>query len=142
MVLSFIDNVTTGTSSLALFVWNSAPVVCIASLTWTGGLALGLPAIAGVIDISDTIHSSDHDKSIPIWQLINGKSRDLQKLLKYFNGTTISAFNIFLLFHIFFGVPPIYFVIYSKDLLAIVLLLFTLIRAAFFSFAQSFISSL
>ena len=46
-----------------------------------GGLAFGLSAIVGVIDISYIIHSFDHDKSNSISQLINGKSRDLQKLL-------------------------------------------------------------
>ena len=54
--------------------------------------------------------------------LINGKSRDLQKLLKYFNGTTNFAFNLFALS----GMLHINFVLYSKDLLAVVLLLFIL----------------
>ena len=35
---------------------------------------------------------SDHVKIRLIWQLINGISRVLQKLLKYFNGTGISIF--------------------------------------------------
>ena len=41
LILSFIDNVT-------FFVWNVAPVFCLASLFGTGGLAFGLPAILGV----------------------------------------------------------------------------------------------
>ena len=45
-------------------------------------------------------------------QLINGKSRDIQKLLKYFNGKTTSAFNLFS----FSDVLPIIFVLYLKDL--------------------------
>ena len=94
--------------------------------------ALGLPDILGVIDISDIIHSFDYDKSVSVSQLINGKSKDLQKPLKY--GTTNSAFNILLLFRVL----PINFVLYSKDLLFIVLLLFILILAAVFSFASSF----
>ena len=53
------------------------------------------------------------DKSISISQLISGKSRDLQKLVKYFNGTATSAFNVLLLF----GVLPINFFLYSKYLL-------------------------
>ena len=57
------------------------------------------------------------------------------KLLKYFNGTTTSASNILLLF----GVLPINFVFYLKDLLVIFLFLFILLLAALFSFASSFI---
>ena len=34
-----------------------------------------------------------HFKSSPISHLISGKSRDIQKLLKYFNGTTGSVFK-------------------------------------------------
>ena len=98
--------------SLRLFNWNVAPVVCLASLAWTGGLTFGLPAIAGVTNISDFIHFFDHDKSISTSQLINGKSRDLQKLLKYFNGARTSASDIFL-----FGLPITNFVLYSKDYL-------------------------
>ena len=63
MILSFIDKVTTGTYSLALFIWNLVPVNCLASITWAIGLALWLSAIAGVIDISDILHSLDHEKS-------------------------------------------------------------------------------
>ena len=53
MILSFIDKVTTGTYSLALFIWNLVPV----------GLALWFSAIAAVIYISDILHSLDHEKS-------------------------------------------------------------------------------
>ena len=84
------------------------------------------------IDISDIIHSSDHEKSISISQLINGK------LLKYFHGITNSASNILLLFD---GLP-ISFALYSKDLLAIVLLLFIAIQAALFSLVSPLISFL
>ena len=80
MILSFLDKVTTGTV---------APVVCIAT-SCTGGLRTAL----NVLDISETTHLFDHEKSSSISQLINGKSRDLQKLLKCFNGTTASACNI------------------------------------------------
>ena len=101
---------------------------CINATARTGGLVFGFPGIPGVIDISDLIHSFDHDKSSSISQLINSKSRDLQKLLKYLNGT--SASSILLLF----GVLPIIFVLYSKDLLVTVLLLFNLLLALSFSF--------
>ena len=82
-------------------------------LPWSSrrGLALGLPAILGAFDISDYKHSFDHDKSSSISQLINSKSRNHQKLLKYFNGTTTSASDILLLF----GDLPIYFFLYSKE---------------------------
>ena len=50
-----------------------------------GGSASGSPGTLGVIDISDIVHYFDHDKSISISQLIDGKSRGLQKILKYFN---------------------------------------------------------
>ena len=83
----------------------------------------GLQDILGVIDISDITHYLDQDKSSSISQLINGKLRDLQKLLKYFNETTTSTSNILLLL----GVLPINFVLYLKDLLVIVLLLFILL---------------
>ena len=73
--------------------------------------------IVGVIDISDLIHSFDHDKLSSVSKLINGKSRNLQKLLKYFNVTTTSVCNVLLPF----GVLPIIFVLYSKDLLVIFL---------------------
>ena len=78
----------------------------------TGGIA----ATAGVLDISDIIRYLEHDKLSSISQLIKGKSKDIQKLLKFFNGTTTSASNILLSF----SVPSIIFILYSKDLLFIV----------------------
>ena len=48
-------------------------------------LAIGLPIIK---------HLSDQVKIRLISQLINGILRDLQKLLKYFNGTIISIFFV------------------------------------------------
>ena len=92
----------------------------------TGGLSSESPTTLGVIDISDIIHSFDHNKSIFISKLINGKSRNLQKLLKYLNGTTTSAFNALLSF----GMLPSDFFLYSKDLLVIVLSLFVPLLAA------------
>ena len=88
MILSLIDKVTTGTQLLELFIWNVFPVVCIAATFTTGGLASGLQDTAGVIDISEIMHPFGHDKSSFFSQLINGKRRDLQQLLKYFNGMT------------------------------------------------------
>ena len=51
LILSLIDKVKTGTESLALIIWNVAPVVCIAYLAWTRGLPSGLPATLGAINI-------------------------------------------------------------------------------------------
>ena len=89
----------------------------------TGGLALVLSTNSGVIDISDIIHYFANDNSSFISQLNKGKSRDPPKLHKYFNGATTFASNIL------FGMPPINFVLYSNDLLN-VLLLYILLQAA------------
>ena len=84
---------------------------------------LGELAITGaVLYFSDFTQFFNHDKSSSISLLIKGKSKDLQKLLKYSNETTTSAFNVLLLICVF----PIIFVLYSKDLLVIILLLFIL----------------
>ena len=93
---------------------------------------------SGVIDISDIIQPFEHDKSSSISQLINSTSRYLQTLLKYFYGTKTSVFNVLLSF----GVLAINFVLYSKDLLVIVSLLFIVLLALWFSFSSSFTSSL
>ena len=59
-----------------------------------------------------------------ISQLIYCKSRNLLKLFKYFNGTTTSVSYVSLSS----GILHIFFVLYSKDLLVIVLSLFFLIN--------------
>ena len=84
-------------------------------------LFLLLP-LAAVLDISDTIQVFFHDKSSSILLLIKGNSRDLQKLIKYFNGTGTSV-SIVLLSA---DVLPFVFVLYSKNLLVVVSLLFIL----------------
>ena len=48
-------------------------------------LALSLPA-------ADKMQQFEHLSFNSTLQLINGVSRDLQKLIKYFNGTAIVAF--------------------------------------------------
>ena len=87
----------------------------------TGELAFDLAGTAGVLYVSDITQYPDHGKLSSISHLINDKSRDLQKLLKYFNGTTTAAFNLLSLL----SVLPIIFVLYLKDLLVTVSLLFT-----------------
>ena len=67
-------------------------------LAGTGGLTRGL---AGTSDISKITQYFDHGKSSSILQLIKGKSRDLEILHKYFNGTKISASNLLLLSDVF-----------------------------------------
>ena len=103
---------------LVLFIWNVAPAVSVAGAYAIGGSAAGLTGAAGVLDVSEVLQSFDHDKS----QLNKGKLRDLQKLLKYFNGTTTSVSNVLLLA----DVLPIIFVLYPKDLLVVAMLLFIL----------------
>ena len=76
----------------------------------------------------------DHVKSSSILQLIKDKLRDLQTLIKYFNGATISTLNLLVLP----GVLPIIFVLYSKDLLIVAFLLFVL-YLLLLSLASSFI---
>ena len=96
-----------------------------------------LPTALNILAISEITHLFDHGKASSISQLINGKSRYLQQLLTYFNGTTTSASNILLLF----GVLPIIIVFYSKKILLIVLLLFILSLLSI-SISSSFILSL
>ena len=94
--------------------------------TWSvGRLAFGLAGTSRVLDISDIIQFLVHDKSSSVSQLVKGKSRNLRKLLKHANGTTKqqqSKSTILLSA----GVLPVIFVLYSKDLLVVVLLLFIL----------------
>ena len=57
-----------------MVIWNVILVVCIAATSPASGLASGNGGILGIIDISDIIHSFDHDKSISIftdsqWQI-------------------------------------------------------------------------
>ena len=80
-----------------------APVVNVAST----GLS---PPTSDVLHISDIMQFFDHFKSSSILQLIKSKSRNLQKLLKYFNGTSTSASIIVLSA----GVLPINFALCSN----------------------------
>ena len=90
------------------------------STAWTGVLEFGFPASGAVLDISDIIYFFVHLKSSSISQLIKCKSRNLQKLLKYFNRATTSVSNLLAIT----SVSPVIFALYSKDLLVVVLLLF------------------
>ena len=82
----------------------------------------GLAATAAVLDIPEITHFIYYGKPSSISQLIKGKSRGLQKLLKCFYETATSVSSLLVLA----GVPPVIFVFYSKNLLAAVLLLLVL----------------
>ena len=103
-----------------------------------GGLAFGLAGTSEVLYISDIMLSFNHDKSISISDLVNGELRCLQKLLKYFNGTSSSAFNVLLSF----GMLPINFVLYSKDILVMCygsVVIYSIIISIFISIIIHFI---
>ena len=131
--LSFINKVKTGTQSLVLFIYFFS---CKALWKMCNDSAGGLAGTIALFNISEITHSSYHDKSSSVLQLIKRKSGDLQKLLKYF-GTTTFVFNIRLLLASFF----VFFVLYSRDSLVVVLLLLTR-RLATVWLAESFFSSL
>ena len=92
---------------MAIFVWNFGLVVSTSALAGLGGLA----ASAIVLDISEIIQFIDHNKSSSILQLIKWKSRDLQKLLRYFDKTTTSVSNLSKIVDVFLVI----FVLCSKD---------------------------
>ena len=100
---------------MALFTWNVVLVVIVAFLAGTGGLVADLAGTSEVFDISDVIQFLVHLKSSSISKLIKGKLRDLQNLLE----TKTSVSNLLLSA----GVLPIIFVLYSKDLLVVALLI-------------------
>ena len=72
----------------------------------------GLASFLGLFSIPSDKISLDHDKSCSISQLIKGKLRDLQKLLKYFNGAKTSLSNALLLI----GTHPILFFFYTQNI--------------------------
>ena len=92
---------------MPIFVWNFGLVVSTSALAGLGGLA----ASAIVLDISEITQFIDHNKSSSILQLIKCKSRDLQKLLRYFDKTTTSVSNLSKIVDVFLVI----FVLCSKD---------------------------
>ena len=60
MILSFINKFTTGTKSLALFIWNVALFVSVAATTRTDRFASGSAFISEVLVISGLVQSCDH----------------------------------------------------------------------------------
>ena len=102
-----MKKVTTGTQSLALFIWNNTLLVEFAGACGIGRSEFGSVSISEVLCISGITQFFDLDKSNSIPHLIKGKSKKLNKLLKYFNGTATSVSNAELLI----GVLPIIFVL-------------------------------
>ena len=94
---------------------NSWDVYCVLKITLSlvDKVTIGKFNLASVIsNLSespelDKMHPSIQFKSSCIFQLINGISSDLQKLLKYFNGTTVFVFftELFVLLTTFAVVP-------------------------------------
>ena len=76
--------------------------------------------------------------SSSILQLIKGKSKDLQKLLKFFNEPTTSAFNIIKLIDI----SLIIFVLYSEELLVIVFAVYPIIISIIFIISIIYVLSI
>ena len=72
-----------------LFILNVAPLFVLHPLPPQA--LFGLAVFSGVLNISKIKQFLDIAKSISISQLIKNKSKDLQHLLNYFNGTTISV---------------------------------------------------
>ena len=86
--LSFsADKVTTGTYNLQSVILNFA--LAGNSIATIGGLGCGLGAFLKAL--STSTHSLYQEKINVISQLINGISKLLQKLPKYFNGIAIST---------------------------------------------------
>ena len=109
---------------MVVIIWNVTSEVDFCGIQRLGELAFGLPGSPGfLLNFLNIIQSWDHDKPCPISQLIKGNWRDLQKLLKYFHVTKTSALNSVLLLP---GVLYVIFVLYSKGMLLVGLLLFLL----------------
>ena len=120
---------------MVLFIWIVPPVVNVAATTGAAVLA----ATGALFKAWVIIQFLDHSKSSSLLFLIKSKSRDLQKLLKYFNGITTYMSNLFLSA----VVPAGIFVFYSKDLTVVFFSLFTLkLLSALVPLASSLTSSL
>ena len=122
MLLLFVDTAIIGSKNLALFVRNVDAVADVARTYWKGETASGLTAVSGVLDISNVTQLLDHYKARSTSQLIRGKSKDLQALLRYFIRATTSIFLMLLSF----VKLPFIFALYLNKLLVVVLSLFML----------------
>ena len=100
------------------FIWNIVPVVNFSALAGVGRTAPGFAVTAAVLDIWDILKFFDHDKCSIYLQLIEDNSKDLQNLLKYFNGTATFVSNVLLSA----CVLPVIFILNSNYLIAVQLL--------------------
>ena len=80
---------------MVLFIWNVSPAVCVDWTRLVSELQAELAGALGVFGISEIMQPSSKSKSVS--QLIKGKSRDFQKLLKYFNWTATFVSTVLLL---------------------------------------------
>ena len=102
MLSSSVDKVTTATYNFVSVILNVAFAgASILSVASTEGSTLELAFLAVYFVISIKTEFSDHAKVRHTSQAINGMSKVLQKLLKCFNGTTISRFFFSLFNHIY-----------------------------------------
>ena len=79
-----------------IFKWNFALTVDFDGSVAVGGSSSKFLATVTGLDIWVIIQFLDYGKSASVSQLAKGKSRNLQKLLKYFNGATTFVSNILL----------------------------------------------
>ena len=83
MLSTFVDKVTTGTYSFVSVILN---------IGFLEAFIAGLAGLSSCVVKSVKTQFSDQVKFKDTSQLIKDMSRLLQKLFKYFNGTTISRF--------------------------------------------------
>ena len=69
-MFSFMDKVTTDTTSLVLFIWNVAPFVDVAAATETGRLEFGSAITWVVFNTWDMMQFLEHEKLSSISLLI------------------------------------------------------------------------
>ena len=108
----------------------------IAAASRAGGLAFGWLDILSIIIVSDITHSFNHDMSSSISQLIKINHKDSKKYSNILMERQILCLMYYHFQVLFLFVFCFLFVLYSKDLLAIVFLLLILIFSALFSFAS------
>ena len=117
LLSSFVDKVTTGTYNFVSVILNIAFVrACIAGIA--GLSSWGTLAVCAAISVKTQF--SDQVKIKDTSKLIKGMSRLLQKLLKCFNGTTISRFFLDFVFPcsvplFVFDVFPVILLFYLKE---------------------------
>ena len=119
---SFVDKVTTGTYKFVSVILNVAFVgAFILSYASTGGSASGSAFLTNCVVILVKAQLLDQVKVKDSLQLIKGMSKYLQKLLEYFNETTISRFLLAFMFPYWVFSPFSWF---AFDFFPVILLLY------------------